>query len=182
MKEATQLQKTEQSDNFGCNNSGPRRLNNSTFFPTDDDLLMSAYELNHIDSFEVFLKSADLETRKSFLKIACYQQRDDFAQLILDSLPADFSADKMAEQMVREDRLSSLCYVLDFISEDKKWELFDTAYDLGYQEIADCLYDRLSGIKVKKETTVKKIYGDCTSSLLQFVNQFFNDGYGSFYR
>jgi hypothetical protein len=176
------LQKTEQSDNAGCNKPGMRHFKNSDFFPTVDDMLMSAYESNHLDSFGNLLDSADLETRKSFLKIACYQQRDDFVRLLLDNLPADFNADKMAEQMVKEDRLSSLCYVLDYIGEDKKWELFDTACNLGHQEIADCLYDQLTGIKVKKEVLVKKIYDDCASSVLQFVNQFFNDGYGLSYR
>jgi len=178
----TSLQRTELFDNAGFNKPVPRHFKDSDFFPTVDDMLMSAYESNHLDSFGRLLDSADIETRKSFLKIACYQQRDDFVRLILNNLPVDFSADKMAEQMVKEDRLSSLCYVLDYISEDKKWELFDTACNLGYQEIADCLYDRLSGIKVKKEMLVKKIYDDCTSSLFQFVNQFFNDGYGSPFR
>ena len=176
------LQKTEQSAGAGCNKPGLRHFKNSDFFPTVDDMLMSAYESKNLDSFESLLDSADLETRKSFLKIACYQQRDDFVRLILDNLPADFNADKMAEQMVKEDRLSSLCYVLDYISEDKKWELFDTACNLGHQEIADCLYDRLSGIKVQKGMMVKKIYDDCASSVFQFVNQFFNDGYGLSYR
>ena len=173
------------NDNIGCNGNADYnkpmlgRPKDLYFFPTDDDMLMSAYELNQLDSFESLLASTDTETRKSFLKIACYQQRDDFVRLILDNLPADFNADKMAEQMVKENRLSSLCYLLDYISEDKKWELFDTACGLGHQEIADCLYDRLSGIKTKKEMLVKKIYDDCTSTLFQFVNQFFNDGYGS---
>jgi len=176
------LQKTELADNSGFNKPGLRYFKDSDFFPTVDDMLMSAYESNHIDSFENLLDSADLETRKSFLKIACYQQRDDFVRLILNNLPADFNADKMAEQMVKEDRLSSLCYVLDYISEDQKWELFNTACDLGYQEIADCLYDRLSGIKVKKEMMVKKIYDDCASSVFQFVNQFFNSVYEPSYR
>ena len=173
---------TEQFDNAAWNKSALGYLKISSFFPTDDDMLMSAYELNHIESFENLLDSADIETRKSFLKIACYQQRDDFVRVILEYLPAGFNADKMAEQMVKEDRLSSLCYILDYIGEDKKWELFDIACDLGYQDIADCLYDRLSGIKVKKETMVKKIYDDCASSVFQFVSQFFNDGRGSSYR
>ena len=172
------LQKTEFVSNADFNKPN-LHFKDSDFFPSVDDMLMSSYESNQLESFGALLTYADIETRKSFLNIACYQQRDDFVRLILDNLPSNFNADKMAEQMVKEDRLSSLCYLLDYIGERKKWELFDIACDLGHQEVADCLYDRLSGIKTKKEILVKKIYDDCTTSLFQFMNQFFNDAYGS---
>ncbi len=145
------------------NETWPDVLSDSGYCPSVDDLLLYAYGENRIDDFRDLIVSADVETRKSFLKIACNHQKDDFVSLILEHLPDSFNADAMAEHMVKNEQLRSLLYILDYVSEKKQWELFDLACGSGYTDIADCLYDRLSG--VKSETLIKRLSNECARVL-----------------
>lgn len=151
------------------NETWPDMLSDSGYCPSVDDLLLYAYGENRIDDFRDLIVSADIETRKSFLKIACNHQKDDFVALILEHLPGNFNADVMAEHMVKNEQHRSLLYILDYVSEKKQWELFDLACGLGYTGIADCLYDRLSG--VKSETLIKRLSTECVRALNDLFTQ-----------
>ena len=109
---------------------------------TTPDQLTKYYQENQIEHFKALLPTAGKEELEHIFTTACDQQRTEFVTAILEYMPPDTDYDAMAGQMMAKGgQYHSLVYILDDTGTEKRQEIFDQSYYLGYVDIVKKLYD-----------------------------------------
>lgn len=134
-----------------------------TYVTTQEgSVMMKAYQENDLKRFKGYLETADQETLQQYLILSMDHGRGDFVAVILEKMPADWNADVIAGEMVRNHSANMLSWLWEYTSAGKHPGWLEIAVGNGDADIASELLKMLPNTDAVAQA--EKVYQNIRSA------------------